>query len=130
MGNALEPLRRTKTIQLTTYRRDGTPVATPVSIAFDGDRAFFRTWHTAGKAKRLRNDTRVEVVPATFRGEPTGPAIAAEATLLDGADARRAARALGGRHRLLQAILVPLGHRLMGVRTLHYELEPAAQQQG
>ena len=27
---------------LTTYKRDGTPVGTPVSIAFEGDRAFFR----------------------------------------------------------------------------------------
>jgi hypothetical protein len=29
-----------KTVLLTTYKRDGTPVGTPVSIAFDGDRAF------------------------------------------------------------------------------------------
>jgi PPOX class probable F420-dependent enzyme len=47
MTTTLEPLRRAKTILLTTYKRDGTPVATPVSIAFEGDRAFFRTWHNA-----------------------------------------------------------------------------------
>jgi PPOX class probable F420-dependent enzyme len=93
-----------------------------VSIAFDGDRAFFRTWQTSGKAKRLRRDARVEVAPATLRGERTGPAIAARARLLDGADARGAARALARRHRVLQAILVPVTHRLMRYRTLHYEL--------
>jgi uncharacterized protein len=120
-----EPLRHTKTVLLTTFKRDGTPVATPVSIAFDGDRAFFRTWNEAWKAKRLANDPRVEVGPSTLRGEATGPAIPARARLLDGADARRAARALAGRHRLLQAIAVPLGHRLMRVTTLHYELMPA-----
>ena len=32
---------------LTTYKRDGTPVPTPVSIAFDGDRAFFRSYDQA-----------------------------------------------------------------------------------
>jgi uncharacterized protein len=120
-----EPLRDTKTILITTYKRDGTPVATPVSIAFDGDRAYFRTWNEAWKAKRLARDSRVEVAPSTLRGEPTGPAMPARARLLDGVEAGRAARALAQRHRLLQAIAVPLGHRLMRVRTLHYELVPA-----
>ena len=41
-GN-LGPATEAKTILLTTYKRDGTPVGTPVSIAFDGDRAFFRS---------------------------------------------------------------------------------------
>jgi uncharacterized protein len=50
MDPTLAPLRRTKTILLTTFRRDGTPVPTPVSIAFDGDRALIRTWETAHKA--------------------------------------------------------------------------------
>jgi uncharacterized protein len=122
MGTALEPLEQTKTILLTTFKRDGTPVATPVSIAFDGDRAFFRTWHDAGKEKRLRRDTRVEVAPATLRGERTGPAIAARARLLDGDEARRAARALARRHPVLQAVLVPVTHRLLRYRTVHYEL--------
>ena len=45
-GN-LGPAREAKTILLTTYKRDGTPVGTPVSIAFDGDRAFFRSYDKA-----------------------------------------------------------------------------------
>jgi uncharacterized protein len=122
MSLTLEPLRQTKTILLTTYRRDGTPVATPVSIAFDGDRAFFRTWHKAHKAKRLRNNPNVEAAPCTLKGTPTGPPIQAQARLLDGRDARVAARALARRHRVMQAVLVPLAHRLMRYRTMHYEL--------
>ena len=121
----LDNLRQTKTVLLTTYKRDGTPVATPVSIAFDGDRAFFRTWHKAGKAKRLRNNPTVEVAPSTFGGKDSGPAIRAEAHLLSGADARRAAKVLATRHRVLQAVLVPLLHRLMRYRTMHYELTDA-----
>ena len=57
-------------------------------------------------------------------GRPTGPAISARATLLDGEQARVAARALARRHRILQAILVPTTHRMMRYRTLHYELLP------
>ena len=56
MKLALQPFSRQKTILLTSYRGDGTAVATPVSIAFEGDHAFFRTWDTAGKAKRLRSN--------------------------------------------------------------------------
>jgi uncharacterized protein len=122
MTNRFEPLKSTKTIQLTTYKRDGTPVGTPVSVAFAGDRAFFRTYDKSWKAKRLRNNPEVEVAPATVSGKETGPAIHARARLLEGADARVAKKALARRHPALQRVVVPLTHRLMRYRTLHYEL--------
>lgn len=124
MNASLAPLRNTKTILLTTYKKDGTPVATPVSIAFDGDRAFFRSYDKAWKTRRLRRNPAVQAAPATLRGQPTGSAVRARATLLEGEQACLAARALARRHRILQAILVPATHRLMRYRTLHYELVP------
>src|SRR5437868_5059812 len=54
MTSDLESLKDTKTILLTTFKRDGAPVATPVSIAFDHDRAFFRSYDKAWKTQRLR----------------------------------------------------------------------------
>ena len=51
---------------LTTYRRDGTPVSTPVSIAVDGDRAVFRSCREAGKTCRLRRAPTVEVAELVF----------------------------------------------------------------
>src|SRR5215831_5740271 len=105
-GN-LGPAMEAKTILLTTYKKDGTPVATPVSIAFDGDRAFFRSYDKAWKTRRLRRNPAVQAAPATLRGQPTGSAIRARATLLDGEQARLAARALARRHRILQGVLVP-----------------------
>ena len=122
MDRDLAPLESAKTILLTTYKRDGTPVATPVSIAFAGDRALFRSYDKAWKTKRLRNNPEVEVAASTLRGEPAGPTVHAHATLLDGEQARIAARALARRHRALQGLLVPLSHRLMRYRTMHYEL--------
>ena len=124
MNAGLAPIRDAKTILLTTYKRDGTAVPTPVSVAFDGERAFFRSYDKAWKTKRLRRDPAVQAAPATLRGKPTGPAIPARATLLDGEQARIAARALARRHRVLQAILVPAAHRLLRYRTMHYELVP------
>jgi PPOX class probable F420-dependent enzyme len=73
------PLSGAKYMQLTTFRRDGSPVATPVHVITDGGTAFFRTWDTTGKAKRLRHTPAVRVAPATVRGRPLGPPIPAEA---------------------------------------------------
>jgi PPOX class probable F420-dependent enzyme len=124
MSDAFASVKNAKTILLTTYKRDGTAIGTPVSIAFDGDRAFFRSYDKAWKTKRLRHDPRVQIAPSTLRGKPTGPAVQAHATLLEGGQASIAARALARRHRILQAIVVPTAHRLMGYRTMHYELRP------
>ena len=85
---SLSSLKDTKTILLTTYKRDGTPIATPVSIAFDGERAFFRSYAKAWKTKRLRNIPSVGIAPSTLRGKPTGPTVCARATLLSNDKAR------------------------------------------
>ncbi|MGH3095157.1 MAG: PPOX class F420-dependent oxidoreductase [Streptosporangiales bacterium] len=117
--------QRTYTL-LTTYRRDGTPVGTPVHVASPpGDEiGYFRTWHTTGKAKRLRRDGRVELAPSTFRGKPLGASIPAQARLLEAAEEKHAAELLAARHPILHGQLIPRYHRLRGWKTLHYELTP------
>jgi len=124
MNEDLQSLKETKTVVLTSFKRDGAPVDTPVSIAFLGERAFFRSYDKAWKTKRLRRNPQVQLAPATLRGKPTGPVIQAYATLLQGEQARVAAKALARRHRVLQAVLVPAMHQLMRYRTMHYELRP------
>lgn len=118
------------TVALTTYRRDGRPVTTPVSLVHVGDRAFIRTWATAGKMKRLRNDPRLTVAPSTFRGQPTGPAVPARARPIEGEDALLAARALAKQHPILHGVLVPLAHRMRRYRTVHLELVPLDPAEG
>src|SRR3954469_7502686 len=81
---AFDPFARRRTALLTTYKRDGTAVPTPVTIAVDGDRAYVRTWDSAWKAKRMRNNPSVLVAPSTVRGRATGLTIAARSRLLDG----------------------------------------------
>ena len=120
----LRPLVDQPTVRLTTFRRDGTPVATPVNLVVDGKHAYFRTWDTSGKAKRLHRDRNVEIAPCTFLGRPTGPAITARARRIDGATAERARRLIEGKHRILQGLLVHHGHRLTGRRAIYYEVIP------
>jgi PPOX class probable F420-dependent enzyme len=117
------PLAGAKYVQLTTFRRDGRAVATPVHIVADGDVAFFRTWDVAGKAKRLRHTSAVRVAPSTFRGRPRGPAIRAEAYLLEGEASQRAARLLARKHPVLHGRLIPWYHRRRGWSTQQYRLE-------
>jgi PPOX class probable F420-dependent enzyme len=116
------PLANAKYVQLTTFRRDGTPVATAVHIVADGNVAYFRTWDTTGKAKRLRHTHRVQVAPSTFRGRPVGQAIPAQAVLLDGDDSDQAARMLASKHPVLHGHLIPWVHRRRGWTTQQYRL--------
>jgi uncharacterized protein len=122
MTNPLESLAAHKTASLTTYRRDGTPVDTPVTIVVDGERAFFRTYDKAWKAKRLRNNPEVEVTPSTVKGKPLGSAIRGRTRLLDESESKRARKLLARRSPFLQGLLVPITHRVKRYRTLHYEL--------
>ena len=124
MSAGFTAVKDAKTVLLTTYKRDGTAVETPVSIAFDGERAFFRSYDKAWKTKRLRRNPQVQLAASTVLGKPTGRVIQARATLLEGEQARVAAKALARRHRVLQAAFVPAYHRIMRYRTMHYELQP------
>ena len=88
------------------------------------DRAFVRTWDTAWKAKRIRNNSEVEVARSTLRGKPTGPAVRAHARILDGDESAYAGRAIARKHPILHGLLVPLVHRLRRNKTVHIELKP------
>ncbi|HZO36873.1 MAG TPA: PPOX class F420-dependent oxidoreductase [Solirubrobacteraceae bacterium] len=124
----LTTLEATKTVALTTHRRDGTPVTTPVNVVVDDGHAYFRTWETSGKAKRLRHDSHVEVAPATYSGRRrTGPEVGARARLLGDDEEVKAGHALRRAFPFLHGVLVPLTHRIKRVRTVHYELlEPVS----
>lgn len=121
----LRPLDKKRTILLTSYRKDGTPVGTPVNIAIDNnDHAVIRTWTTTGKYKRLMRNPEVEVAPSTVRGNPTGPAVHAHVRLLEGNESEDAAKALARKYPIIQGVLVPRVHKLRGLHTVHFELLP------
>ena len=119
---AFDDLATKRNMVVTTYKRDGSAVPTPANVVVHGDHAYFRTWSTAGKAKRLRRDPHVVIAPSTARGKPTGPAIPATARLLGAEEERPIRRALGKKYPLLQGQLVPLAHPLRHHTTVHYEL--------
>ncbi|MFF8289949.1 PPOX class F420-dependent oxidoreductase [Streptomyces sp. NPDC016309] len=80
-----EGLRHGRYVSLTTFRKDGTPVATPVWYAVDGGELYVWTREDSWKVKRLRRDSRVVVTPCDVRGRVADGAAGAEGTarLLD-----------------------------------------------
>jgi hypothetical protein len=74
-------LENAKYIALTTYKRDGTAVTTPVwCVPLDGGTYGFWTSSSSGKAKRLAHTARVMVQPSDARGKPKQGTTPMEAT--------------------------------------------------
>lgn len=90
----LDELDQGKYVSLTTFRKDGTPVATPVWAVADGGELYVWTRSDSWKVKRIRNNGRVTVSPCDVRGRvPQGaPVLEGEARLLDEAGLKRVRR--------------------------------------
>lgn len=82
----IEELSKERYISLTTFKRDGTPVSTPVWVA--GDEGRLLVWTGAGtwKVKRIRRDAHVRVAASSAGGKTHGDALDATATILDDTD--------------------------------------------
>ncbi|WP_406279185.1 PPOX class F420-dependent oxidoreductase [Embleya sp. NBC_00896] len=72
-------------VLLTTFRRDGRAVGTPVWVVRDGDALGVWTARDSGKVKRIRNSGRVTVAECDARGKVRGEAVDGHAELLDAA---------------------------------------------
>jgi len=88
-------------LSLTTFRRDGTPVATPVWVAQHGIDLVVVTRRSSGKARRLRNDGRVLVASCDMRGRLKGDVVEGTARLQDDAETARSIELIRRRHGLI-----------------------------
>lgn len=72
-----------KYLLVTSYRKNGTPVPTPVWVVEDG--AALGVWTAADswKVKRIRNRPDVLIGPCDLRGHPTGRQVPATAEVCD-----------------------------------------------
>jgi PPOX class probable F420-dependent enzyme len=111
---------------LVTFRRDGTPVPTPVWFALLDDRHFVTsTEGRTAKVRRIRHDPRVRIFPADPRGKPLGPGVEGTARLLTAPqECERAEEALdrhyGRTRRIYEKLMTPEG------ATVYVEVSPTA----
>ena len=103
-----------KYILLTTFRKDGRPVPTPVWAARDGNRLLVWSAMDTGKVKRIRRDGTIEVAACDRRGTPRGAAVRGRARLLDTADTPHALHVVGSKYGLLGRALVHLSRLRRG----------------
>jgi PPOX class probable F420-dependent enzyme len=96
----LDALTRARYVSLTTYRKDGTPVATPVWHVVDQGQLYVWTEADSWKVKRLRRDPRVKVVVCDVRGRIAPGAAQAEGAgrVLDEAGREKVRRLLGRKY--------------------------------
>jgi len=94
-----------RNISLTTYRRDGRAVATPVWFALDGANILVWTDAASGKAKRIRANGRAAVARSDARGRTKSPSIDATARILPHSEDARAHRLFARKYRLLKPLV-------------------------
>jgi uncharacterized protein len=119
---AFAPLAVSGTALLTTFRRSGEAVSTPVSVALGDGRAYFVTAADSGKAKRLARDPNLTLAPCTRRGRVLGATVRGRARLLEGEERRRAHGLLRPTAPLWWSYLL---YRLRGKTMRLYEVTPA-----
>jgi uncharacterized protein len=119
--DVLRELTSTRYALLRSYRRDGTPVETPIWFGVQGNSVVFRT-KVGPKTKRLAARPDVELTACDYRGHVRSDAttFAGRAVILSGGEAAEANRALHRRYGW-QWNIVPM-LKIPGVVNVHRNL--------
>jgi len=90
-ANPLERFRGEKYLSLETYRKNGTPIATPLWFSEGDGVLYVYSLANAGKVKRARNNPKARIAPCDIRGKvrPGAEWISVTASLIDGEEAQR-----------------------------------------
>ncbi|MFG1647748.1 PPOX class F420-dependent oxidoreductase [Amycolatopsis sp. NPDC049252] len=102
MASETDRLAAERYVVLTTFRKDGRAVPTPIWVAGDGGELVFNSVRNVGKVKRIRNSGRVEVQACDLRGKKThGAVVSGQARLLDLDETRRVQQVIGRKYGVL-----------------------------
>ena len=118
----LEALFPGRYLSVTSFKRDGTGVATPVWFVSDGSRLLALTDLHSAKVRRVRRDPRVLVASCRADGKLRTEPVPARAEVLTATpDLERVQKLLLERYRLtyrLVMLVYRLGRRLRGERSV------------
>lgn len=114
MPASWEPIRRARCLALTTYKKDGTPVTTPMWVAVDGGRVLTTSDFDAWKLKRIERNPRVRLAPCTIRGRVTGDFVDGRARVMTEAETQEAIAGKKRRYAMFR-VMVRVRKRQVGI---------------
>jgi PPOX class probable F420-dependent enzyme len=100
----LTPFANQKYLNLETFKKDGTAVATPLWFAEQDKTIYVYTLANAWKVKRIRNNPRVRIAPCDLRGKLKGDWIEARARIVEGSQAQLGHRLLDKKYGLMKKL--------------------------
>ncbi len=113
-----------KYLSVTSFKRDGTGVATPVWFVAENGRLLVETDADSYKAKRIRHNASVTVALCTATGKLKGGPVRAHAEFLPESERTRVERLIGQKYRVDRVLVLPAYRavqRLFGKQTLSQE---------
>jgi PPOX class probable F420-dependent enzyme len=105
-----------KYLSITSFRRDGTAVATPVWFVQEGRRLLVETEATSGKVKRIRRNSSVLVAPCTATGRPRTELVDARAELLGPEELQRVRALMARKYRFDRVFILPIYRAVQALR--------------
>ena len=105
-GQIPSAIQGQKYISLTTFRKTGAGVPTPVWFGEDEGKLYVMTRSDMGKTKRIRNNPQVRVAPCTIRGKVTGPEFPATARILSAQEHTRARSSINRKYWMARIPLI------------------------
>ncbi|HET6334434.1 MAG TPA: PPOX class F420-dependent oxidoreductase [Polyangiales bacterium] len=102
------PFADSKYVNLRSFKRDGSPIDTPVWFALVGDRIVIFTDGTSYKVKRIRRNAKVELARCGVRGQLVGPWLPGRCRVVEGEPEliTRAYDALNSKYLLMRVLTV------------------------
>jgi uncharacterized protein len=105
---AAAPLFRGRYLSITSYKRDGQGVATPVWFVQRDGKLLVQTDAAAGKVKRIRRNPQVRIAVCTASGRLRGEQVPAVAEILPDSQISAVERLIADKYRFDMIIFRPL----------------------
>ena len=97
-----------KYVSVTSFKRDGTGVATPVWFVAENGSLLVETGGDSYKARRIRRNPSVAVAPCTASGRLRGEPIPARAAFLPESERERVEALMARKYRVDRVLILPV----------------------
>ena len=105
-----------KYVSLTSFKRDGTGIATPVWFVIDGGRLLVLTPSESLKVKRIRRNPEITVALCSASGRVRGEPVRARAELLPESERHRIEQLMKHKYRTDWVLVLPVYRAVQRLR--------------